>query len=92
MRLLPYNIIKIAKSYQLRKLIEAKKLSDKNEYGGKNELLGKLLQKFPKEFKVDQYLHNKYVGLTHKPTGFKIHAPRTLIPVGIEHQINREKR
>lgn len=82
---LPINIIKIAKSLQLKKLIEAKRFSDKREYGSKNTLISELLTKYPKEFKVDQILNNKYVGITHEPSGFKIHAPRNLIPVGIEN-------
>jgi hypothetical protein len=87
MKLLSPDIVKIAKSLQLKKLIEAKKFSDKNEYGSKNTILAELLSKYPKEFKVDQILNNNYVGLTHKPSGFKIHAPRTLIPVGIENKV-----
>ena len=86
MGLLSLDIIKIAKSIQLKKLIKAKQHSDKNEYGKKNTLLAELLDKYPKEFKVDSITNAKYVGLTHKPTGFKIHAPRTLIPIGIEHK------
>jgi hypothetical protein len=79
------HLIKLAKSIKLQKLIEAKKLSDKSSYGKKNELLAELLKKYPKEFKIDSVLNNKFVGLTHKPTGFRIHAPRMLVPVGIEN-------
>ena len=82
-------LLKEAKSMKLQKLIEAKKLSDKNEYGKKNEVLAELLNKYPKEFKIDSSLNSKYVGLTHKPSGFRIHAPRTLIPVGIEHTVGK---
>ena len=87
MFLLSRNIIKIAKSIQLKKLIAAKQHSDRNEYGKKNTLLAELLKKYPQEFKIDSGAGSKYVGLTHKPSGFKIHAPRTLIPIGIEHNI-----
>ena len=83
------SLIKLAKSIKLQKLIEAKKLSDKNSYGQKNEILSELLKKYPKEFKVDSALNSKYVGLTHKPTGFRIHAPRMLVPVGIENTVNK---
>jgi hypothetical protein len=84
------HIVKIAKSLQLKKLIEAKKKSDNREYDAKNKILAELLDKYPKEFKVDQLLDNKYVGITHKPTGFKIHTSRTLIPVGIEQNYNKK--
>ena len=83
------GLIKLAKSIKLQKLIEAKKLSDKNNYGQKNELLAELLKKYPKELKIDSTLTNKYVGLTPQPTGFRIHAPRMLVPVGIENTANK---
>lgn len=91
MYLLPDHILKIAKSLELKKLIEAKKHSDKNEYGKKDEILKELLSKKPEQFKVDSILNNKFVGLTHKPTNFKIHAPRTLIPIGIEKDLGKKK-
>ena len=83
------GLSKIAKSMQLKKLIEAKQMSDKRDYGSKNTILADLLKNYPNQFKVDSALDNKYVGLTHKPTGFKIHAPRNLIPIGIENKANR---
>lgn len=86
-----FDLEKVAKSLQLKKLIEAKSMSDKNQYGDKNDILKDLFAKYPKEFKVDSHLDNKYVGVTHKPTGFKIHAPRNLIPIGIEHASSNEK-
>lgn len=88
MHLLPTDIIKIAKSIQLKKLLEAKQFSDRKQYSHKNTILGELLQKYPKEFKVDQILNDKYVGITHKPSGFKIHTQRSLIPAGIENKLS----
>lgn len=88
MSLLPDSIIKLAKSLELKRLIEAKQKSDNNDYQAKNKILQNLLTDYPKNFKIDSILNKKYVGLTHKPTGFKIHAPRTLIPIGIENKIN----
>jgi 8-oxo-dGTP pyrophosphatase MutT (NUDIX family) len=90
MSLLSDNIIKLAKSLELKRLIEAKKKSDNNDYDGKNKILSDLMRKHPNQFKVDSVLDSKYVGLTHKPSGFKIHAPRMLVPVGIEN--NMQKR
>jgi hypothetical protein len=80
-----YSLVKLAKSMQLKKLIEAKERSDKNDYTNKNRILGELLNSYPRQFKVDSALNQKYVGLTHKPTGFRIHAPRKIIPEGIEN-------
>lgn len=84
-------IFKIAKSIELKQLIEAKRMSDNRDYNGKNNILSNLLDKYPKQFKVDSLLNEKYVGLTHKPTGFKIHAPRKLIPAGIEKEAMKQQ-
>lgn len=83
-------MIKLAKSVALKQLIEAKKKSDNNDYAGKNRILADLLAKHPKQFKVNSVLDGKYVGLTHKPSGFKIHAPRMLIPIGIEYSMQKK--
>lgn len=80
---------KIAKSMELTRLIEAKKLSDQRNYAAKNAILADLLNKHPKQFKVDSQLNEKYVGITHKPSGFKIHTQRKLIPAGIEKNEQR---
>jgi hypothetical protein len=71
---------KTAKSKILKDLLEAKELSDKRDFVHKNELLRKLVTEHPKQFKVDSHLNSAYVGLTHKPTGFKIHAQKKIIP------------
>jgi len=89
MLVFPLNLVKLAKSYALKKLIEAKELSDKNDYGGKHEILASLMQKYPQQFKVDSTAADgKYVGLTHKPSGFKIHAPKMLIPIDVEKRMS----
>ena len=89
MSLLDNKILKLAKSLELTQLIEAKRLSDKRDYKAKNEIIAKLLENSPKQFKIDSLLNNKYLGLTHKPSGFKIHAPRTLVPIGIEKDLGK---
>jgi 8-oxo-dGTP pyrophosphatase MutT (NUDIX family) len=91
MQLFPDILVKLAKSETMRQLIEAKQLSDKNDYDGKNKILGKLMGKYPKQFKVDSITNGKYVGLTHKPSGFRIHAPRTLVPIGVESYMTDKK-
>ena len=81
-------MVKLAKSMELKQLLEAKKRSDINDYATKNSILAELLHKSPGQFKIDSELNSKYVGLTHTPTGFRIHAPRRIIPSGIETQFN----
>lgn len=89
MLVFPSYLVKLAKSHALNQLIEAKKLSDKNDYGGKHEILKSLMAKYPKQFEVDSDVANgKYVGLVHKPTGFKIHAPKMLIPINVEKRMS----
>lgn len=89
MGLFPVALVKLAKSYKMKQLIKAKQLSDENDYDGKNKILQELMEKYPKEFKVDSMLHNKYVGLTHKPSGFRIHAPKMLVPFNIEKYMDK---
>jgi hypothetical protein len=79
------NNTKIAKSMELKELIKAKKMSDQSDYIHKNEVLRRLLVKNPEAFKVDSYLNGSYVGLTHLKSGFKIHAPRSIVPSSLIH-------
>jgi hypothetical protein len=55
-------------------------MSDDRDYIGKNALLKKIIYERPDEFKVDSYLNRDYVGITHKPSGFKIHAQKKIVP------------
>jgi hypothetical protein len=91
MRLLSRDIFKIAKSIELKKLIEAKKFSDEKNYNAKNNILRALLNKHPEQFKIDSDLNAAYVGITHKPTGFKIHTKRRLVPEKIEKDVVKER-
>ena len=91
MSIFPAILVKIAKSYALKQLIEAKKRSDKSDYAGKNEILKNLMDRYPREFKIDSELNAKYVGLTHKPSGFRIHAPRMLIPLDVDKSKMRKQ-
>jgi hypothetical protein len=61
----------------LQQLIEAKSESDRKNYAAKHAILRKLLTQYPDDFRVDAAT-GKYHGLTHNPSGFKIHAPRDI--------------
>lgn len=63
----------------LPRLLEAKRQSDRRNYGAKHSILRELIHQHPKAFKVDSERHG-VVGLTHKPTGFRIHMPRRALP------------
>lgn len=60
-------------------LRQAKMHSDRRDYTSKHQVLKHVLQSHPHEFEVDNPA-GKYHGLTHKPSGFKIHAPAWLVP------------
>jgi hypothetical protein len=63
----------------LADLKKAKKESDKGNYAAKTDILRKLLKAFPDEFKTDSE-NAHVVGLTHKPTNFRIHMPKKALP------------
>lgn len=69
---------------QLRK---AKRYSDSGMYDAKHAILRRLLADTPADFDFDDADREaKYVGMTHRPTGFKIHGPRSLRPVSsVQH-------
>jgi hypothetical protein len=81
----PTENTKVAKSMELKQLIKAKKMSDQSDYVHKNELIRKMLIKNPEAFKVDSHLNREYVGLTHIKSGFKIHAPKSIVPSSLMH-------
>lgn len=59
----------------LEQLLQAKDHSDKKQYGPKTEIVRNLIKKLPDEFHIDSEGRG-VVGLTHKPTKFKIHLPK----------------
>lgn len=79
------------KSPALLDLLKAKKFSDHRDFAAKNSILAALIRQQPTKFYVDSELNPRYVGLTHKPTGFKIHAPRKIIPEGIEYRLPKDE-
>jgi hypothetical protein len=60
-------------------LIRAKKESDRGNYGEKHSLLQKLLRMKLEEFDIDSQ-EGREVGLTHRPTRFRIHIPKKKLP------------
>jgi hypothetical protein len=73
--LIPNQFIKQASDDMLSKLIQAKEMSDSEDYVSKYNLMNKLLKEYPDEFYVDQD-HPDYPGIVHAPTGFRMHLPR----------------
>jgi uncharacterized membrane protein (UPF0127 family) len=60
---------------ELKQLLAAKAHSDKGQYEAKAAMLRKLIAESPKDFMVDSRKGGIY-GLTHIPTGFRIHLPK----------------
>jgi 8-oxo-dGTP pyrophosphatase MutT (NUDIX family) len=66
-------------SAHVAELLEAKKESDRKNYAAKHDILRKLIKKSPAEFKIDSEEGGIY-GITHIPSGFKIHIPKSAVP------------
>lgn len=62
-------------------LIAAKGHSDRREYDRKHAILRGLVERSPGDFKVDSRA-GSIVGLTHVPTGFRVHVPARVLPDG----------
>lgn len=63
----------------LSSLLEAKGYSDQRQYPRKHAILRKMIEEDPDSFFVDSR-DEGIVGLTHKPTGFRIHMPLPEVP------------
>lgn len=72
-------------------LIRAKQESDRRNYSAKHRILRTLLQNRPHEFVVDSSLDG-IIGITHKPTNFKIHIPRNVIPEEFQPEVREFDR
>jgi hypothetical protein len=66
--------VKEAAHPALADLLKAKELSDNKKYIQKNMLLRKLVEASPEDFEVSQDPDNGIMGISHRPTGFKIHT------------------
>jgi hypothetical protein len=63
----------------LQLLRDAKQHSDRRQYAAKHEPLRRLLIQSPDDFERDSE-PGRMVGITHRPTKFRIHMPRTAVP------------
>lgn len=72
-------------------LLQAKKFSDTKNYHEKNKILRNLMAERPDDFVIDSSLNRKYVGVTHVPTAFKVHAPLDIIPSTVKRQERMDK-
>ena len=61
-------------------LLQAKKHSDRGEYEKKKAIIRHLVSQTPSKFIIDSR-QTHTVGLTHKPSGFKIHTLKSSLSV-----------
>jgi hypothetical protein len=62
----------------LAELLTAKAESDRRNYAAKHAILRRLLTGAPDDFFEDSRARG-IVGVTHRPTGFRIHAPESVV-------------
>jgi 8-oxo-dGTP pyrophosphatase MutT (NUDIX family) len=75
----PKYIEKNAAGRALEQLKRAKYLSDNRMYREKHQVLQDLIRRNPKNFYIDSHEGN-IVGITHRPTNFRIHMPLDKFP------------
>lgn len=64
---------------KLEQLLMAKAESDRRNYRAKHAIMRKLITAAPDEFVIDSEQAG-LVGITHLPTGFRMHLPRSVLP------------
>jgi hypothetical protein len=72
-------------------LLQAKSFSDARNYHEKNKILRNMMTERPEDFLVDSSLNRRFVGVTHVPTSFKVHAPLDIVPSTVKRQENMDK-
>lgn len=72
-------------------LMQARRHSSqaKEEYKKKTAIMAAALARYPDEFIVDQ--NGRMSGITHLPTGFRIHVPREVIPQGVRRVFQEDE-
>jgi hypothetical protein len=75
---------------KLPSLLQAKDHSDKKQYGAKNRIMALMMYKAPDEFLVDSD-DGKFLGITHSPTGFRMHLPKNIVPAAIRANVAGSK-
>ena len=68
---------------ELPALLAAKEHSDNKRYAPKAELIREMLVSHPDRWLIDSQ-EGRFVGLTHRPTGFRMHLPSSALPEGVE--------
>lgn len=70
----------------LPQLLQAKAESDRRNWAVKHRIVRQLVQARPQDFFIDSR-QGDMMGLTHQPTGFRLHVPARIMPVRLEERI-----
>jgi DNA-directed RNA polymerase beta subunit len=75
----------------MQALMQARRHSSqaKEEYKKKTAIMAAALARYPEEFIVDQ--NGRMSGITHLPTGFRIHVPKEIIPQGVKRVFQEDE-
>lgn len=65
---------------ELQQLHHARESSDSGLMQHKATVLGHMMRCAPQDWEVDSNAQGAFPGITHIPTGYRFHAPRTAIP------------
>ena len=76
---------------RLEALLRAKMHSDLGQYEHKNAILRQLMMDYPEEFIVDD-TEGKHHGITHLPTGFRLHTAPKVIPPSVSKRMRELER
>lgn len=69
-------------------LKNAKFESDRGNYVAKHQQLRSLMMAHPEDWHVDSVLNPSIVGVTHRPTGFRLHTHRKMLPLAVQEKID----
>ncbi|NDB66000.1 MAG: hypothetical protein EB168_10115, partial [Euryarchaeota archaeon] len=73
----------------LPNLLRAKSDSDQGDYQAKHDGMRSLMWQHPQDFMIDS-IEGQIVGITHKPTKFKVHLPKHVVAdLGLEDKSDK---
>jgi hypothetical protein len=82
---------KAAASDTLMALLAAKAESDAARYRAKHQIMRNLMKSTPADFTIDSDNGRGIVGVTHTPTGFRMHLPSGIIPADVGRPSPQER-
>ena len=75
----------------IQQLHEARAASDRRWMQHKARMLGYFMRQDPGEWLVDSAARSPFPGITHVPSGYRFHVPRSIIPQMLQDIDNPEQ-